>query len=68
MISYKPLLITLVRKDRELLDLKKERGGPLNKKTVERLANNESVRITTLDVVCRYLDVPIEEVVEIIRE
>lgn len=68
MISYKPLLYTLVSLDKSISDLQKENGGPLNKKTVKKLKDHDSVNLTTIETVCIFLDVPIEKVVEIINE
>lgn len=64
-ISYKPLRLTLVDKDMDINQLGTENGGVLNKGTVSKLRKNGSVNILTLAKICEFLDVPIEEVVEI---
>ena len=68
MISYKPLKITLIEMDKEMKDLEIENGGPLNKRTVSKFRHNKNVNIDSIARVCQFLDVPIEEVVEVIRE
>lgn len=68
MISYKPLKLTLVRKDMKMSDLETVKGGPLNSRTVSKLRNNQTMNLESISKICTYLDVPIEDVVEIIRE
>jgi DNA-binding Xre family transcriptional regulator len=67
MISYKPLKITLIHKGMKLTDLETEKGGPLNKRTVSKLRNDKSMNLESIERVCMFLDVPIEQVVEVIR-
>lgn len=68
MISYKPLKLTLVRKDMKMSDLETIKGGPLNTRTVSKLRNNQTMNLESVAKICMFLDVPIEEVVEITRE
>ncbi|WP_079516571.1 helix-turn-helix domain-containing protein [Rossellomorea marisflavi] len=68
MISYEPLRITLIKKKMKMSDLESIKGGPLNARTVAKLRKDQTMNIDSIDKVCIYLDVPIEEVVEIIRE
>lgn len=67
MITYEPLRITLVRKGKELRDLQTDNGGVLNKRTVSKLRHDETVNIETIAKVCLLLDVPIEDVVRVLR-
>lgn len=67
MVSYKPLRITLIKKDLELKDLGVDNGGPLNKRTVSKLRHNQTMNLESIVKICQFLDVPIEEVVEVLR-
>lgn len=66
MISYTPLMITLAKKGIKINQLEKRQGGVIHEKTVSKLKNNLSVNIDTIAIICAYLDVPIEEVVEVV--
>ena len=68
MISYKPLKHTLVRKEMKMSDLETVKGGPLNTRTVSKLRNDQTMHLESIAKICMFLDVPIEEVVEVIRE
>ena len=68
MISYTPLKLTLVRRDMKMSDLETKKGGPLNTRTVSKLRNNQAMNLESIEKVCMFLDVPIEDVVEIKRE
>jgi DNA-binding Xre family transcriptional regulator len=68
LISYKPLKITLVNKGMKISDLETIKGGPLNARTVSKLRNDQTMNIESIAKVCMYLDVPIEQVVEVVRE
>jgi DNA-binding Xre family transcriptional regulator len=67
MVSYEPLKITLVRLKMKMSDLDTVKGGPLNSRTVSKLRHDQTVNIDSIAKVCRFLDVPIEQVVEVIR-
>lgn len=62
MISYEPLFRTLRNKNMVISDL---RGDILNSRTIAKINRGESVNLSTIERVCLYLDVRIEEVVEI---
>lgn len=68
MISYKPLRLTLVHKGMTLTDLDAVKGGPLNTRTVSKLRNDLTMNLDSIVKICQFLDVPIEAVVEVIRE
>ncbi|WP_422387978.1 helix-turn-helix domain-containing protein [Brevibacillus borstelensis] len=63
MISYDPLFRTIKRKNLLLIDLVRE--CKLAPATVAKFKKNQSVTMDTIDKVCCYLNVPIEEVVSI---
>lgn len=66
MISYDPLFKTLTDKGLRPIDLVRE--CKLAPTTVAKFSKNEVVRLDVIDRVCCYLDVPIEEIVEIKRK
>lgn len=63
MINYDPLFKTIEKKKLHLIDL--VRDCRLAPATVAKFKKNQSVTMDTIDKVCCYLDVPIEEVVKI---
>jgi DNA-binding Xre family transcriptional regulator len=66
LFTYDPLFKTLDRDGKQLMDL--IRGAGLSSGTVAKFRRNEIVKIDIIARVCRYLDVPITDVVEIIYE
>lgn len=66
MISYKPLLHLLVDRNLKLTNVIKSVG--LSSNIVTKINNNESITIETIDKICIYLGVKIENVVEIIKK
>lgn len=68
MINYTPLKVTLAKKGMKLSDLETIKGGPLNARTVSKLRNDQTMNIESIAKVCMYLDVPIEQVVEVVRD
>ncbi|MBM7598160.1 DNA-binding Xre family transcriptional regulator [Virgibacillus halotolerans] len=66
MISYEPLFITLIKKKMKLNDLREK--GIISSATQSKFRKGESVTLTTVQKVCIFLDVPIQDVVEIISE
>lgn len=66
MLSYKPLKHTLVEKGTNITRVCSE----LNMSTGTRnsLNTDKAVSLTTIEKICIYLDVPIEKVVEIIKD
>lgn len=63
MISYEPLFTTLQEKNAKLMDL--ITAGVVSKPTAAKFRKGESVQLTTIDAICKYLKVPIEKVVRI---
>lgn len=60
--SFKPMEITLIRKDKTKTDLRNELG--ISPSTLAKMSNNEFVALTIVAQICEYLDCNIEEVVE----
>jgi DNA-binding Xre family transcriptional regulator len=63
MINYDPLFRTIEKKNIQLIDLVRE--CKLSPATVAKFKKNQSVTLETINKVCCYLRVPIEEVVRI---
>ncbi|MDQ0174442.1 helix-turn-helix domain-containing protein [Bacillus chungangensis] len=64
MISYKPLLQQL--KLRKISMRQLQRDLSISSATTTKLSNNQSVTMSTIEKICLYLDVPIEQVVRIV--
>ena len=62
MISYDPLHETLREKNMVISQL---RGKVLNSKTISKIYKNQSVNLSTIEKICKTLQVPIERVVKI---
>jgi len=62
-ISYDPLFRTINKNNMQLIDLVRE--CKLSPATVAKFKKNQSVTLETINKVCCYLQVPIEEVVQI---
>ena len=61
MISYKPLLISLIEKDIPLTDLKDSIG--VSSSTLAKFRKNEYVSLRVIEDICLHYDLPIEKVV-----
>ena len=66
MISYLPLLITLVKKNIKNTQLEKAVG--ISPNTIAKIAKNEYIEMRVLDRICNYLNCPIEDVIQIILD
>ena len=66
MISYQPLLITLVKKNIKRTHL--ERALGISPNTIAKIAKNEYIEMRVLDRICNYLNCPIEDVIQVILE
>ncbi|PAD91660.1 helix-turn-helix domain-containing protein [Shouchella clausii] len=64
MISYKPLFKTLKERDMLLRDLYEIIGHD----TATKFKKGHSMRLDTIEKVCIFLDVPIEDVVKITKD
>lgn len=50
-----------------MTDLDAVKGGPLNTRTVSKLRNDLTMNLESIAKICKFLDVPIEQVVEVVR-
>lgn len=66
MISYQPLLITLVKKNIKKTHLEKAIG--ISPNTIAKIAKNEYIEMRVLDRICNYLNCPIEDVIQVILD
>jgi DNA-binding Xre family transcriptional regulator len=64
--SYKPLEITLIKRDKLRKHLREELG--ISGTTLAKMSNNEFVSLQILAQICEYLDCRIEEVVEFVPD
>lgn len=62
MISYKPLLIQLVKKDMTKTQLRKSIG--MSTSTLAKIAKNEFISLEVIDHICQFLNCNIEDVIE----
>ena len=65
MISYKPLLIILVKKDLNLTQLKD--GIKVSSSTIAKIKKNQYISTKVIDDICNFLDCKIEDVIEHIK-
>jgi len=63
--SYKPMEITLIRRDKTRNHLRNELG--ISPSTLAKMTNGEYVALDVIGLICEYLDCKIEEVVEFIE-
>lgn len=63
MISYDPLFATLEERNAKLIDL--INAKVVSSPTAAKFRKGESVQLSTIDAICKYLKVPIEKVVRI---
>jgi len=62
--SYKPMEITLIKKDKTRTDLRNDLG--ISPSTLAKMSNGEFVALKVIAQICEYLDCKIEEVVEFV--
>ncbi|CAI6273845.1 helix-turn-helix domain-containing protein [Bacillus subtilis] len=65
-ISYKPMEITLIKRDKTRSDLKKDLG--ISPSTLAKMSRGEVVALTVILKICEYLECSIQEVVEFIED
>ncbi|MEB1806586.1 MAG: helix-turn-helix domain-containing protein [Bacillaceae bacterium] len=63
--SYKPLEITLIKKDKTKTDLKRDLG--ISPSTLAKMGKGENIALSLIIKICEYLDCKIEEVVELVE-
>lgn len=64
--SYKPMEITLIKKDKTKTDLRNDLG--ISPSTLAKMSNGEFVALKVIAQICEYLDCRIEEVVEFVNQ
>lgn len=62
--SYKPLEITLIKKDKTKMDFRDDLK--ISTATIAKISKGEYIHLKILAQICEYLECPIEEVVELI--
>ena len=65
-ISFKPMEITLIRRDKNRTDLKKDLG--ISPSTLAKMSKGEVVTLAVILKICEYLECNIEEVVEFVED
>jgi putative transcriptional regulator len=65
-VSYKPLDITLIKKNKKRHDLRKDLK--LSSSTLAKLSKGENVALSVIISICEYLNCTIEEVIELVEE
>ncbi|MGM9987173.1 MAG: helix-turn-helix domain-containing protein [Bacillaceae bacterium] len=63
--SYKPMEITLIKRDKTRNHLRNELG--ISPSTLAKMTHGEYVALDVIGLICEYLDCNIEEVVEFIE-
>lgn len=62
--SYKPLEITLIKRDKTKMNLRDELK--ISSATVAKISKGEYIHMKIICQICEHLEVPIEEVVELV--
>lgn len=65
-ISFKPMDIALIRRDKNRTDLKKDLG--ISPSTLAKMSKGEVVSLAVILKICEYLECNIEEVVEFVED
>jgi len=60
MISYKPFWELLRKKNITIYKIQKD--IPMSSRTLERLKNDESITVNTINSLCEYLDVDVNKI------
>lgn len=63
--SYKPLEITLIKRDKNKMDLRNELK--ISSSTVAKIAKGEYIHLRIIGQLCEYLNCKIEDVVEFVE-
>lgn len=64
--SYKPMDITLIKRDKSRTDLRLDLG--ISPSTLAKMSNNEYVALDVIGLICEYLECRVEEVIEFITK
>lgn len=63
--SYKPMEITLIKRDKTRSNLRNDLG--IAPSTLAKMSNGEYVALDVIGLICEYLNCPIQEVVEFVE-
>ncbi|MEH6957755.1 helix-turn-helix domain-containing protein [Neobacillus drentensis] len=63
--SYKPLEITLIKRDKTKTDLKRELK--ISPSTLAKMSKGENVALSVIISICEYLECKIEDVIELVE-
>lgn len=63
--SYKPMEITLIKRDKTRNDLRNELG--ISPSTLAKMTSGDYVALDVIGLICEYLNCKVEEVVEFIE-
>ncbi len=63
--SYKPMEITLIKRDKIKADLKKDLS--ISSSTLAKMSKGEFVALSVIVQICEYLECPIQDVVELVE-
>ncbi|MED1676342.1 helix-turn-helix domain-containing protein [Bacillus subtilis] len=64
--SYKPMEITLIKKDKRKIDLRNDLD--VSSATLAKMSKGEAVSLSVIIKICEYLECPIQDVVELIED
>jgi putative transcriptional regulator len=64
--SYKPMEITLIRRDKKKGDLRNDLG--LSPATLAKMSNGEYVALDVIGLICEYLECNVEDVVTFVHK
>ncbi|WP_286884068.1 helix-turn-helix domain-containing protein [Aneurinibacillus sp. UBA3580] len=64
--SYKPMEITLIKRDKTRKDLREDLG--ISPSTLAKMTNGKYVALEVIQKICEYLECKIDEVVEFVPD
>ncbi|MGG2091217.1 helix-turn-helix transcriptional regulator [Bacillus sp. S13(2024)] len=64
--SYKPMEITLIKRDKTKSDLKRELK--ISPSTLAKMSKGENVALSVLISICEYLECNISDVIELVED
>ncbi|WEY98594.1 helix-turn-helix domain-containing protein [Bacillus subtilis] len=63
--SYKPMEITLIKKDKRKIDLRNDLD--VSSATLAKMSRGEAVSLSVIIKICEYLECQIQDVVELVK-
>jgi putative transcriptional regulator len=64
--SYKPMEITLIKRDKKKSDLRNELG--ISPSTLAKMSNGEYVALDVIGLICEYLECNVEDVIKFVNK